>query len=317
MTEMKRITLEEYRTYTKTRSKIFYNTAEFLELNRDKTGEIVCTAAIDGNTPRFVFAFGLRDSTASSPFSAPFAMPVSLKARPGLEHYDEALDSLEDFARRNHWRHIRFTLPPMFYFREELTGWLNSFYRKGWSVGNIDINYALDLGIMHSESYIEDIMYNARRNLNIAMKSRLELIPCRDEYDSRRAYSVIAVNRAGKGYPLRMSYEQVRSTVQLVDHEMFIVKHGDDDIAAALVYRVRPDTAQVIYWGDKLEFRSFKPINYLSYQLIQFYGERGFKWLDIGPSTEDSVPNYGLCEFKESIGCERDLKYTVYKEIEE
>ena len=35
----------------------------------------------------------------------------------------------------------------------------------------------------------------------------------------------------------------------------------------------------------------------------------------IGPSTESSIPNYGLCEFKESIGCEINQKFTFSKEI--
>jgi hypothetical protein len=33
----------------------------------------------------------------------------------------------------------------------------------------------------------------------------------------------------------------------------------------------------------------------------------------IGIATENSVPNYGLCEFKESIGCKMAPKYTYYK----
>ena len=32
--------------------------------------------------------------------------------------------------------------------------------------------------------------------------------------------------------------------------------------------------------------------------------------LDIGPSTENGIPNYGLCEFKESIGCSVTMKYS-------
>ncbi len=313
---MIRISPEDYRTYIKPHNKIFYNSAEFLELNRNKTDELVYTAAFEENSPRFVFAFGVRDKTAASPFSAPFAMPVSIRESPSLKHYDEVLEALEEFARSEGLRSIQFTLPPLFYFREELAGWLNSFYRMGWSVKNIDINYALNLCKVFREDYAKNIvMYNARKNLNTAMKSNLELIPCRTENEKFTAYSIIAENRSGKGYPLRMTYEQVMNTVKLVGHELFIVKHGNDDIASALVYRVSRDIAQVIYWGDRLEFRQFRPINYLSYKLIEFYGSQGLSWLDIGPSTEDSVPNYGLCDFKESIGCDRDLKYSVYKEL--
>jgi len=41
------------------------------------------------------------------------------------------------------------------------------------------------------------------------------------------------------------------------------------------------------------------------------------RYIDIGPSTENSIPNYGLCEFKESIGCDISPKYTFYKYLKE
>ena len=112
-----------------------------------------------------------------------------------------------------------------------------------------------------------------------------------------------------------MTYQQVCDTVQIIPHEFFLVERDRERIAAALVYRINEDVAQVIYWGDRLQYREYKPINFLSYQLIHYYGEKGLKYLDIGPSTENSIPNYGLCDFKESIGCRRSLKYTMVKEL--
>ncbi len=316
MMHMNRITPEDYRTLIKPHNSIFYNTAEFIELNKDKTDEIFYTAALENESPRFVFAFGVREAEARSPFSAPFMIPVSIRKNPGLKHYDEAIDSLEEFAHLNHWKHIRFIFPPLFYFKEELTAWLNVFYRRGWEIRNIDVNYALNLGTVYSDDYVSKrVLYNAKKNLNKAMKSNLELIHCTTDDESLRAYNIIADNRTEKGFPLRMSYDQVINTIKLVEHEMFIVEHESDDIASALVYIVSVDTAQVIYWGDRLAFREFRPINFLAYKLIQFYGSQGFSWLDIGPSTEKSIPNYGLCDFKESIGCERGLKYTIFKEM--
>ena len=54
--------------------------------------------------------------------------------------------------------------------------------------------------------------------------------------------------------------------------------------------------------NNLLIFSGYKPIKY--------YHSKGLKILDIGPSTENGIPNYGLCEFKENIGCTASLKYT-------
>ena len=64
------------------------------------------------------------------------------------------------------------------------------------------------------------------------------------------------------------------------------------------------------------DFSEFKTMNFLSYEVFKYYKENGIKVVDIGPSTEDSIPNHGLCEFKESIGCDLSPKYSFYKKIE-
>lgn len=50
-------------------------------------------------------------------------------------------------------------------------------------------------------------------------------------------------------------------------------------------------------------------MNMLTYSLFQHYRKTGVRILDIGISTENGIPNFGLCEFKESIGCSVSLKY--------
>jgi hypothetical protein len=76
---------------------------------------------------------------------------------------------------------------------------------------------------------------------------------------------------------------------------------------------VTPDIVQVIYWGDLPAYSEFKTMNYLSYNIFIYYKKLGVKYVDIGISTELSVPNHGLCEFKESIGCDLSLKFTFSK----
>lgn len=58
-----------------------------------------------------------------------------------------------------------------------------------------------------------------------------------------------------------------------------------------------------------------RPMNYLAYQLYMYYAKKGIRILNIGPSLEKGIPNYGLCSYKESIGCVAGSKYTYRKKI--
>ena len=44
------------------------------------------------------------------------------------------------------------------------------------------------------------------------------------------------------------------------------------------------------------------------------YGEKGFEYLDIGISTDHGIINYGLSDFKISIGCDTSAKVTFVKD---
>ena len=57
-------------------------------------------------------------------------------------------------------------------------------------------------------------------------------------------------------------------------------------------------------------------MNFLSYKVFEFYSQLGKKNVDLGISTVNSVPNYGLCEFKEGIGCRIDPKFTFVHKTE-
>jgi hypothetical protein len=53
-----------------------------------------------------------------------------------------------------------------------------------------------------------------------------------------------------------------------------------------------------------------KTMNYLSYKVFEYYANTEIKFIDIGPSTNNSEPNLGLADFKESIGCDINIKFS-------
>ena len=121
---------------------------------------------------------------------------------------------------------------------------------------------------------------------------------------------MIRINRESKGYPLRMSLQNVLNTIEVIKADFFILTHNAKDVAAAQVFHVAADVVQVIYWGDVPGYTELRAMNYLAYKVFEYYAASKIKLIDIGPSSENGIPNYGLCEFKENIGCSVSLKYT-------
>lgn len=288
-------------------AEYIYNTVAFAELNRDKVSAIAYLA-IGDTKPRFGITLGERDGVLRSPFSAPFGGFVQ-RGQQRLDYMDEAARLVVGYAR-SRGKQLLVTPPSMVYDIGEQSKWVNILSRH-MRQRFVDLNYHFSpLRIADYEKYIER---SARKNLRHAEREEFQFVKLdsssRD--DVARAYEVIRRNREERGFPLRMTLEQVWQTVsRVVKADFFVLCHEGADVAAAQVFHVAKDIAQVVYWGDIREYSALRPMNMLTYRVFRYYYDQGLRILDIGPSTEDGIPNFGLCEFKESIGCEVTPKYS-------
>lgn len=301
------VTQQEYANIIPAPFHVF-NTVAFNELNADKVDKVHYLLFQDSKY-RLGLVAGEKDGRLRSPFSAPFGGFSYVKEEVSVEQMDGALTALKSWAVEQGCSAIQITLPPLLYGESYLSKWVNAFYRAGFEVHNIDLNYAFHLESF-DEDYPQNIRRNARKNLKAAQKAGFDFQECETAAEKARAYEVIRQNRTAKGYPLRMSWEQVTATIQFINAHFFLLQYKERDVAAALVFEVTPAVMQVIYWGEIVDYSHLRPMNYLSWRLFAHLKDRGMQIADIGPSTEDSVPNHGLCEFKESIGCEVGLKMT-------
>ena len=307
---LQEVTSEEYDHIIN--PQIFFNTVAFNELNRHKVEQVRYFLFRDTKY-RFGLCVGMKGKEAMAPFSAPFASFVTVHERWEIKQLDEAVHCFEELANNEEWHSMRVILPPPLYGASFIAAMSNSLLRAGYSVCFQDLNYSLDLKKLNIEDYVTLLPSNGRKNVRIAMKSGLALRHCEGDEEKHRAYGVIAENRKSKGYPLRMTWEDVLATTKIIGHDFFLVEKDGEDIAAAQVFHVLDKIMQVIYWGDMPGYSELKPINFLAYELIQYYGNRGVQYIDVGPSSEAGEPNYGLCDFKASIGCDITAKFTFGK----
>ena len=304
------VTYEDY--CAKVSAKIFFNRPEFNSLNANKVDRVYYLLFKDKKY-RFALCVGRKDNSLCAPFSAPFATFVNLRDDWSILQLEDAVRTFDKFVEESGLEHVKFTLPPSFYGEDLISAAQNIFLRLGYSVSYQDLNFSAKLEKNFLDNYVSRLPSNGRKNLNNSLKNRLSLRKCETLEEKKIAYEIIKANRAAKGYPLRMTWEQVSTTISLVDHDFFVVTHGEENIAAAIIFHVTKKIVQVIYWGDIPKFSALRPVNYLAYELINFYAVAEKDYFDVGVSTEQGLPNYGLCDFKQSVGLNVNAKFTFEK----
>ena len=279
-----------------------FNSGSFNEINKINCDEVYYFLFKDKKY-RLGIIGGKKGNDFVSPFSAPFGGFSFLSEGKNLIKYTEqAIGLLDTWCIKAGIEKISITLPPPIYNSNFISKQLNSLYRSGYSIVAIDLNYHFinkDVAI----DYMGNIPASARKTLKQSLNNNLVFYKCSGPKENRDAYEVISKNRISKNFPLRMKYEDIEKTE--IRKDFFLVKSESGvNIAAAIVYFISPDIVQIVYWGDDPEYSTSRPMNFLSYQIFTYYHSQGVLYTDIGPSTENSIPNYGLCDFKEAIGCQ-------------
>ncbi|MFI5196073.1 MAG: hypothetical protein ACHQD8_03200 [Chitinophagales bacterium] len=287
-----------------------FNTAGFNDLNKHKC-DGVKYLLFKERKYRLGLIAGVKNNMLISPFSAPFGGFSFLKDSLQISHIEASISLLEEYVLQNNFVGIKLILPPLFYNETFLAKLMNVLYRKHFKTSNLDLDFYFDLdsGI----AYNEQIWYNARKNLKMSMESVIGFNICENTEEIKEVYGVIEANRIAKGFPMTMKHEEIIATSKIIPADFFLCYKDGQSIAAAIVYHVNEHIVYVPYWGDRDGFSEMRPMNFLVYKIFGHYKSIGKRKVHIGIATEDSVPNYGLCEFKESIGCKISPKFTFTK----
>ena len=309
--EIQEVTSEVYNSVVKSPTHLF-NSALFNDLNKEKCEKVFYLLFKDSKV-RFGLTVGLRDNKLFSPFSASYGGFEPLFEDTKLSQIDAALVSFSNWAKEKSFAGIKIIIPPFFFNEDFSAKMVNCFYRAGFEVKNKELNYHFQSKNLNDD-YFQLIWYNARKNLKKSLTKSLSFSKLPLE-EGKVAYDIIAQNRRERGFPLRLTFEQLEETGKIIPIHYFLVEEGTTKIGAAIVFHLSASVVRVVYWGDLPEYSELKTMNFLSYSVFKYYQEIGIPMIDIGHSTEESIPNHGLCEFKESIGCSISLLYEFYKDL--
>lgn len=288
-----------------------FDSPEFNELNKNKCCELLYLIFRDGGKNRFGVICGISDQLILKiPFSAPHTCFTALQSNTKTSFYHACVKALVSYTCSKNLKGIYITLPPKFYAENHISNFENAFFVNGFKLDHVNLNHQFYLEDFNN-SYIASLDIKARQKLLSALKSGLNFIKVSDDAGVKDAYEIIKINRRENNRPLYVSLEEVFAVSKIIDVDFFVVSVGESKLASAIIYRINDSCVSVVYWGGIKGSESLKAMNFLSFKIFEYYKSSGFKIIDLGISTSDSIPNFGLCDFKQSVGCKASTKHSL------
>jgi Acetyltransferase (GNAT) domain len=302
-----------------------FNEDRFHALNLHD-GQRVVRAEVRDEEGRVVGALGgvLDGDVLTCGFSAPFGGLDLARERETPANVALVVDEAMPRLYAEGARSLRVKLPPACYGESEPLVQF-TLLNRGFRVERCELNQHVDLSALDGpEDYVQRLRSPARRALAKLLAEDFAVSPAETAAEWDRAYATLAANRAGRGRALSLSRAYVESARTALGESvrMYELSRGEQAIAAALVYRVRPQCDLVVAWGDGEHGLERSPMNLLAYRVVESALADGMRTLDLGISNEhepgadgELVPNAGLVQFKQSVLATIQPRLTLVREL--
>ncbi len=309
--EVKEISSSRYQSIFKQYDHV-YNTVKFNSLNERKCEKIVYLLFTENKVSLGLIA-GLRDGVLTSPFSAPFSGFSTNGNTIRIERINDAIKLLDEYSKQNDIYAIKFILPPYFYNEDILSKTYYSLTINGYTtIKDINYHFLTSDFTVYKDSKIKK---RSREYLDKAESLELSFKQVFSDTEKKIVYNIIKENRECKDRPIHLTYEQLIDTERIVTVDFFLIYYQDRPIASSVAYHVSEHVVQIVFWGNVSEYTLYRPMYFVAYKLFEFYSNIGFKVIDVTTGSVNGIPNFGLCHFKENIGCSAGIKYTMQKTI--
>lgn len=295
---------------------LLFDTEAFHSYHSRFCDRVLCVSIVRDNRLLARCYVGVDDRGMRTPYSAPFSL-IYPHVKWRIEDLCAAADGLLACARHLGCTRVWITLPPPFYSPEVIGAETAALGHAGFTVQVIEINHYFNLKEFDSvERFVPQLSRSGRKNYNRACDPDLQFESLGAD-GIEQAYAVIKTNREQTGYPLKLPLSHIKDLIGMVPSSIqcFGVRYCKELIAAAIVFDVTPTIARVIYWGDDREHQFRRPMSLLAMRLVELYSGLGRHFLDIGISSADGTINFGLANFKKSIGCRNSARLTLQHEL--
>jgi hypothetical protein len=123
--------------------------------------------------------------------------------------------------------------------------------------------------------------------------------------DHRGIYHHIAEFRENRKIPVNFPFEDFsKSLARFPEHYLpfHVLTKENERVAAAIIIKTAPDIAYYFFPADSPYRRGFSPMVLLMQTVYEFSKANGMRFIDLGVSSKNGLPQTGLIRYKENMG---------------
>ena len=257
--------------------------------------------------------FHLTDFTATSPYRSPFgSIDASRDLEPSVLF--RFLQYIESDLRKSGIKKIIVKNPPTLYNAQ-----LQTLLQVFLSNLNFRIDTAEPGAILIVDKSAKDLSSQwEKRKVKQAHEKELKIR--HEGVDQLNTlYNFIHDCRVQKGYPSSMTFDEIHRTVHTFPERFLLtsIHKKNELVAASICVRCNSHVLYHFYSDHNTSDKSTNPTVYLIRSLYEYCFENGIALFDLGTSSIDGIPNFGLLNFKLRLDATPTTKFTFQKDLTE
>ena len=250
---------------------------------------------------------------AKSPYGASFGGFVYKKVT--YSNVSNIIKTFKEYAIENNFDKIIITLPPFIYHTRFETYQDFCLLKENFKLTNRDLTNIVSLQNYQKKDLIKTYYSYCRRPIQKA--TRLGAIVVEEENIQKSFHDILCETLAKHHVKPTHTYEELSSLKKLFpDHiKVFNVYLNGELIGGEFGFVANKFTVMLFSICVKNEYSKSGINNLIYHNFISWALEKKFKFLDIGTSTLNMVPNEGLLFFKESFASTAIFRDTYILEL--
>ena len=252
----------------------------------------------------------IQEETGYSPLRAPFgSLDISKTIAPSI--LNEFLEIIIDWCREKGLKALKIKHYPNCYDPVGSVLIHNALFNNKFRLSNSDVGQYIEVDpASHQFSRSVRIKINKCKKAGFRFQ-RLRTSKIGEVFD------LLKRCKDRKGYPTNMSLGELEDIIHRFPEHYLLFGVTDDErlISASICVVVNSEILYDFSHGHVWEYGKFSPVTLLVEGIINYCRQEKYQILDLGLSTESSVINDGLYDFKSRLGSNASLKSTYKRKL--